>query len=144
MLRLNLSRDPQWIELSHGVKVLALPLTSAVLISLRGDMSLEDATLLTPPEQSLRFAKAVASRVITEWTGVGDEAGKELAVTPAAAAALMDLFPLYRAFEANYLVPWLNLESEKNASAPSPNGTLAVALDIVPLAAGDAPTAPQS
>lgn len=144
MLRLNLSRDPQWIDLGHGVKVMALPLTSAVLISLRGDISLEDTALLSPAEQALRFAKAVASRVIIEWEGVGDEGGNALPVTPAAASALMDLFPLYRAFETSYITPWLSLESEKNVSAPSPNGTTAGAPDIAPHVAGDAPTALQS
>ena len=144
MLRLNLSRDPQWIDLGHGVKVMALPLTSTVLISLRGDVSLEGAALLSPAEQALRFAKVVASRVIIEWEGVGDERGSELPVTPAAASALLDLFPLYRAFEASYITPWLSLESEKNVSAPSLNGTSAGALDTAPHAAGDAPTALQS
>jgi len=144
MLRLNLSRDPKWIDLGFGVRVLTLPLTSAVLISLRGDVALQDAESLAPAEQALRFAKAVASRVIAEWEGVGDEDGKELAVTPEAAAALMDIFPLYRAFEASYIGPWLRLESEKNASAPLPNGTSAGAQDIAAPAASAVPTARQS
>ena len=67
MLRLNLARDPKWIDLGYGVRVLRLPLTSAVLISLRGDVALQDAESLAPAEQALRFAKAVASRVITDW-----------------------------------------------------------------------------
>lgn len=144
MLRLNLTRDPKWIDLGYGVRVLTLPLTSAVLISLRSDMALQDAESLAPVEQALRFAKAVASRVIAEWEGVGDEDGKELPVTPEAATALMDVFPLYRAFEANYIGPWLRLESEKNVSAPSPNGTSAGAPPTAMPAEGTAPTAPQS
>ena len=143
MLRLNLTRDPKWIDLGYGVRVLALPLTSAVLISLRGDVALEDAESLAPAEQALRFAKAVASRVITAWEGVGDEDGKELPVTPEAATALMDVFPLYRAFEASYIGPWLRLESEKNVSAPLPNGTSAGAQDIAAPAANAVPTARQ-
>jgi hypothetical protein len=143
MIRLNLSSKPQWIDLGHGVWVLALPLTSAVLLSLRGDLALEDAELLSPAEQALRFAKAVASRVITEWEGVGDEEGKELPVTPAAAAALMDVFPLYRAFEAQYIGPWLKLESEKNVSAPLPNGTSVGAHPIARPAGESVPTALQ-
>jgi len=144
MLRLNLTRDPKWIELGHGVRVLTLPLTSAILISLRGDVALQDAESLAPAEQALRFAKAVASRVITEWEGVGDEDGKELPVSPEAAAALMDVFPLYRTFEANYIGPWLRLELEKNVSAPLPNGTSAGALDTAAPAANAVPTARQS
>jgi hypothetical protein len=144
MLRLNLSRDPKWVDLGHGVRVLALPLTSAILLSLRGDASLEGGENRSPVEQALIFAKAVASRVIVEWECVGDEDGNVLAVTPEAASALMDVFPLYRAFESNYIVPWLRLESEKNVSAPSPNGTSAGALDTAPHVAGGARTAPQS
>ena len=144
MLRLSLTRDPRWIDLGHGVRVLTLPLTSAVLISLRSDMSLQDAEALAPAEQALRFAKAVASRVITEWVGVGDDKGDPIPVTPEAASALMDVFPLYRAFEGSYIGPWLRLESEKNVSAPSPNGTSAGAPDIAAPAASAVPTAPQS
>jgi hypothetical protein len=143
MIRLNLSSAPQWHDLGHGVRVLALPLTSAVLLSLRGDLMLEDAELLSPAEQALRFAKAVASRVITQWEGVGDDDGKELPVSPAAAAALMDVFPLYRAFEAQYIGPWLKLESEKNVSAPSLNGTSAGTQDIAAPVASAVPTARQ-
>lgn len=141
MLRLNLSRDPKWIDLGHDVRVLTLPLTSAILISLRGDLSLQDAEALSPPEQALRFAKAVASRVITEWEGVGDEAGRELPVSPEAASALMDVFPLYRAFEAHYIGPWLRLDSEKNVFAPLPNGTSAGAKAIARPAKARAKTA---
>ena len=144
MLRLNLTRDPKWIDLGYGVRVLTLPLTSAVLISLRGDVALQDAESLAPAEQALRFAKAVASRVITEWEGVGDDMGDPLPVTAEAASALMDVFPLYRAFEANYIGSWLRLESEKNVSAPSPNGTSAGALDTAAPAAGAVATARQS
>jgi hypothetical protein len=144
MLRLNLSRDPKWIDLGHGVRVLTLPLTSAILISLRGDLTLQDAEALSPPEQALRFAKAVASRVITQWEGVGDEEGKELPVSPEAASALMDVFPLYRAFEAHYIGPWLKLESEKNVFAPSPTGTSVGAPPTAKPAASAVPTAPQS
>mgnify|MGYP000318309910 CR=1 FL=1 len=61
-----------------------------------------------------------------------------------AASALMDVFPLYRAFEANSIVPWLRLESEKNVFAPSPIGTSAGALDTAPHVAGDARPVPQS
>lgn len=122
MLRLNLSRDPRWVDLGHGVRVRALPLTSAILLSLSGDPSLEGGENRSPVEQALIFAKAVASRVVTEWEGVGDENGNVLAVTREAASALMDVFPLYRAFEANYIVPWLRLESEKNVSAPLASG----------------------
>jgi len=125
MIRLNLSSEAQWLDLGHGVRVRALPLTSAILLSLRGDPALEGADTRSGPEQALLFAKAVAARVIVAWEGVGDQEGRDLPVTPEAASALLDLFPLYRAFEAQYIAPWLTLDAEKNVSAPSPNGTSA-------------------
>ena len=65
-------------------------------------------------------------------------------MTPAAAVALMDVFPLYRAFEAHYIGPWLKLESEKNVSAPSPNGTSAGVQDTAQHAGKGVRTAPKS
>ena len=65
MLRLDLSRDPKWVDLGHGVRVLALPLTSAVLLSLRGDPSLEGGEDRSPVEQALIFAKAVAGGLVS-------------------------------------------------------------------------------
>lgn len=144
MIRLDLSSEPRWLDLGHGVRVLALPLTSAILLSLRGDPALEAAESRIAAEQALLFAKAVAARVIIEWDGVGDAEGIPLPVTPAAASALMDLFPLYRAFEAKFIVSWLTMESEKNVSAPSPNGISAGAPDTAELANGAAATAPLS
>ncbi len=144
MLRLNLSSEPRWYDLGHGVRVLALPLTSAILISLRADPALEGGEALPAPEQALLFAKAVAGRAIIEWEGVGDTEGEPLPVSPAAASALMDLLPMYRAFETQYIVPWLKLEAEKNVFAPLPNGISAGAPDIAMPAKGDAPIAPQS
>jgi len=142
MLRLDLSREPKWIDLGYGVRVKALPLSTAIMLSLRGDPALEGAEYRAPTEQALLFAKAVASRVITEWEGVGDAAGEPLPVSPEAASALMDLFGLYRGFEALYLAPWLALESEKNVSAPSPTGTSAGVLPTVRPAGRDVPNAP--
>ena len=37
MLRLNLSNEPRWLELGHGVRLLVEPLTTAIMLVARSD-----------------------------------------------------------------------------------------------------------
>ena len=37
MLRLNLSTEPQWLDLGHGVRLLVEPLTTAIMLAARSD-----------------------------------------------------------------------------------------------------------
>ena len=67
----------------------------------------------------------MAGVAILDWEGVGDADGKPIPVTAGAAAALMDVWPLFEAFQARYVAKGLLLDQEKNASAPSPSGTSA-------------------
>ena len=46
-------------------------------------------------------------------------------MSPEAAAALIDVWPLFEAFQGGYVAKGLLLDAEKNASAPSPTGTSA-------------------
>jgi hypothetical protein len=71
------------------------------------------------------LAKAMTGIAILDWEGVGDADGKPVPVTPEGAAALMDIWPLFEAFQARYVAKGLLLDAEKNASAPSPSGTSA-------------------
>ena len=150
MIRLDLSSEPRWHDLGHGVRVKAAPLTSAMLISARDDpavLALPEAASVG--ERSLAFCKAVARRVIVEWEGVGDAAGTAIAPTPEGIDALLDLYPLFQAWETHYVGKGLALSAEKNVSAPSLNGTSAGASATAPRArgrteAGDAaPSAPR-
>ena len=45
------------------------------------------------------FAKAIATRAITAWEGVGDETGAPLTVSPEGIAALLDLWPMFERFQ---------------------------------------------
>jgi hypothetical protein len=45
--------------------------------------------------------------------------------SPRGVDALLDLWPVFEAFQARYLAKGLMLEQEKNVSAPSPSGTSA-------------------
>ena len=92
-------------------------------------------------EMALVMAKAVARRVVTGWEGVGDASGKPVPVTPEGINALLDIWPVFEAFQTRCLAPHLMLEQEKNASAPSPNGTSAGATPIARPARARARTA---
>ncbi len=56
------------------------------------------------------------------WEGIGDADGKPIDPSPEAIDALLDVWPIFEAFQLTYVSQGLLLEQEKNASAPSPNG----------------------
>jgi len=145
MIRLDISAGPRWLDLGHGVRVKVPPLTTAIMMAARADPAVRDLPADTTMEQrSLAFCKAVARRVITEWEGVGDAGGNPVAPTAEGIDALLDLYPLFEAFELDYVAKGLALDAEKNASAPSPNGTSAGAPATARPAKRNARTAPQS
>ena len=71
------------------------------------------------------MAKALARRAVLDWEGVGDAAGDPLVVSPDGVDALLDVWPVFEAFQTGYVAKGLLLDAEKNASAPSPTGTSA-------------------
>jgi hypothetical protein len=145
MIRLDVSAGPRWLDLGHGVRVKVPPLTTAIMMAARADPAVRDLPAdTTMEERSLAFCKAVARRVITEWEGVGDTQGNPVAPTAEGIDALLDLYPLFEAFELDYVAKGLALDAEKNASAPSPNGTSAGASATARPAKRNARTAPRS
>jgi hypothetical protein len=145
MLKLNLSNEPTWLDLGHGVRVFLAPLTTAMMVAARSDpaiMSLpEDAT---DEESALVFAKALARNTVTEWDGVGDSDGNVVPVSPEGINALLDVWPLFEVFQTDYVAKGLVLDQEKNVSAPLPNGSSVGATDIARAASGPAKTARKS
>ncbi len=144
MLRLDLTSSPRWLDLGHGVRLRLAPLTTALMMAARSDPAVEAlAADAADAERALVFARAVAIRALLDWEGVGDAAGDPLPVSPEAVAALLDLYPLFEAFQLGYLAPGLALEQEKNASAPSPSGAtagaIATARPVNPARAGRRP-----
>lgn len=124
MLALKINRTPEWVDLVPGVRVLAAPLTSVVMVAARSDIAhLADG--LEPAEVSVELTKAIARRVVLEWEGIGDEEENPIPVSAPAVDALMDLHRMCEAFNAVVIWPYLEIQREKNASAPLPNGTLA-------------------
>lgn len=122
MLRLNLSPEPRWLDLGSGVRLLLEPLTTAVMLAARSDPAILAATQATegetaPSSDDLArvVAKAVAKLVVKDWDGVGDETGKPLPLTPEGIDALLELWPIFEAFQTHYIAGALILDAEKNA-----------------------------
>jgi hypothetical protein len=124
MIRIELSPEPQWLDLCHGVRLKLLPLTTALMVATRSDPAVQD---LDPEasndERAAIFAGALARRAVAEWDGVGDAAGNVLPVTPEGIDALLSLWPIFEAFNLLYVSRGMLLDAEKNGSAPSPTGT---------------------
>ena len=123
MLTLDLPNDPRWHDLAPGVRVQLRPLTTALMVATRRDPAVaavpEDAS---DEERAMAFAKALAQRAVLAWKGVGDADGKPIDPSPDAIDALLDIWPIFEAFQLNYVSKGLLLEQEKNVSAPLPSG----------------------
>ena len=120
MLRLNLSTGPRWLDLGHGVRLLVEPLTTAIMLAARTDPTIVaaagDADGSASNDDLARIvAKAVARIVVKDWEGVGDEDGQPLPLTPEGIDALLELWPIFEAFQTKYIAGALILDAEKNA-----------------------------
>lgn len=145
MLRLNLSAEPEWLDLGHSVEILAEPLSSTIFAAAQADPLVAELDEDTPrPVRALVFAKALARIAITDWNGVGNEDGAPVDPTPDLIDMLLDVKPIYDRFTELYTGKGLLLSAEKNGFAPSPTGTSAAATDSVLPAPLSATSAPQS
>ncbi len=123
MLTLDLSNEPRWHDLAPGVRVRLRPLTTALMVATRSDPDVEAVPDETSDEErALIFAKAVARRAVLAWDGVGDAGGDVIDPSPKAIDALLDIWPIFEAFQLVYVSKGLLLEQEKNVSALSPTG----------------------
>ncbi|WP_444453246.1 hypothetical protein ACTTAI_19570 [Rhodobacter capsulatus] len=144
MIRLNLSSQPEWLDLAPGLRLKLAPLTTALMVAARADRGLAALPEGAAQEElALAMAKAVARLAILDWEGVGDETGTPRTVTPEGIDALLDIWPVFEAFQTRYVARGLILDAEKNGSAPSPTGPSVGAKAIAPPATAPAPTAPQ-
>ena len=130
MLTLDLSNEPRWHEFAPGVRVQLRPLTTALMVATRGDPAVEAVPEeATDEERAVAFAKALARRAVLAWEGIGDTDGTPIDPSPEAIDALLDVWPIFEAFQLTYVSKGLLLEQEKNASAPLPSGPSAGASD---------------
>ena len=145
MIRLNLSNTPEWLDLLPGLRINVAPLTTALMVAARADPALSALPeTATTEDMALTMAKAVARLAILDWEGVGDEGGAPLPLSPEGINALLEVWPVFEAFQAQYVAKALLLDAEKNASSPSLTGPSAGAKATARPAKVPAPTAPQN
>ena len=123
MLRLNLSKEPHWLDMPGGVRIQCTPYSTEVMIDAQQDPAVQAADA----EKSNRHlgalvAKAIARRVIVDWEGVGNADGEPIPPDPDAINALMNIWPIFEAFQDSYVAGLFALSAEGNGSTPSPNG----------------------
>lgn len=144
MIRLNLTATPQWLDLAPGLRLLVGPLTTALMVSARADPAIEAlADGATQEALALAMAKAVARHAVLDWEGVGDNAGNIMPVSPEGIDALLEIWPVFEAFQTKYVARGLILDAEKNVFAPLPTGPSAGATAIALPATVPARTVPQ-
>ena len=123
MLKLSLKSEPSWLDLGHGVRLFVEPLSSAMMLAARSDPAVR--ALAGAPAQdgedaaqdesvAVVVAKALARLVVKDWEGVGDEAGEPIALTPEGLDALLDIWPIFEAFQTRYVAGAMLLDAEKN------------------------------
>jgi hypothetical protein len=119
MIKLTLHREPQWLAMPMGVRLKVHPLTTAIMVAARTDPAVRGIALGTPDDTiAVAFAKAIAARAIVEWEGVGDAEGNIAPVTPEGIEALLDIWPIFEAFQTGYVAKGLELEAEKTPQRP--------------------------
>ena len=129
MIRLKLTATPEWLDLAPGLRLLVGPLTTALMVSARADLAVEALPEgASQEEMALAMAKAVARRAVLDWEGVGDDAGNIVPVSPEGIDALLEIWPVFEAFQTQYVARGLLLDAEKNVSAPLPSGRSAGAI----------------
>ena len=146
MIRLDLKREPHWLDLGHGVRLYVRPLTTALMMAARAAVQHTAAASTASEATGLRSAellKGLARLAVLDWEGIGDAAGDAAPVTPERVDALMDLWPIASAFENTYLGPALLLDEEKNAFGLVPNGTSVAGPSTAAAAPGLAGCAPE-
>ena len=126
MLKLDMKPGLRWLDLGQGVSVQVKPATTQLMMAARKDQDLLALPDDADDEQvGYVFAKALARRAIVDWKGVVGQDGKKLAVSDDAVDALMETWWVFEQMQSQYLVPAVEVESEKNGSAPLPSGSTA-------------------
>jgi hypothetical protein len=152
MLRLGMPREPRWLDLGYGVRVLVRPFNAAVLAAVRNEAGqlareirdnrmalflagldpanlpdLDDEHVISGLAEAM-LVKILGRQVIEAWEGVLQADGSAPApVTPEAVNELLDLPAMAVAFLRQATEPIAALVAEGNGSGAAPNGTMAAA-----------------
>lgn len=155
MLRLNLKKEPYWLDLPAGVKVKVRPLSTAIMSAAQSsvikqitdwrqerksrlDIGTDVSDLPDVDDELTRLGlsesmliKALARGAIIEWQGVlASEGDASPQVTHQNVGDLMDIWFVAQEFWKQYTASLSLLEAEGNASGLAAAGTSAAGLDI--------------
>ena len=61
----------------------------------------------------MAMAKAVARRAVLDWEGVGDDTGNAVPMTTEGIDALLEIWPVFEAFQTKYVARVLIRHAEK-------------------------------
>ncbi|MFN7610887.1 MAG: hypothetical protein ACK5QX_08130 [bacterium] len=147
MLRLNLQKDPYWLDLPAGVRVKVRPLTSAIMNAaqseavreLRARIAQEPLAddALPPGQMQTALVTHLARFAILEWDGVmAADGSKPAEVTPEAVGDLASIWFMADAFWRGYTATLDALVAEGNGCAPSVAGSSQAARAIAKTATG--------
>ncbi|GAB4530344.1 MAG: hypothetical protein Tsb0020_46880 [Haliangiales bacterium] len=143
MVTLNAPSGEHWIDLGQGLELRVRPRSRALTARAMAEDDVDSLDPDTHPRAyGVAFAGALARVAVTGWRGVAGPDGEEIEPTPAAIDELMAIDWVFEAWARAYVAPLEAERAEKNASAPSPNGTSAGAPDIAATAPDGAGTAP--
>ena len=85
MIRLDLKREPHWLDLGHGVRLYVRPLTTALMMAARAEAQRADTSSASDTEaagvRTAALIKALARLAVLDWQGIGDAAGSAVPVT---------------------------------------------------------------
>lgn len=130
MLKLNAApREPFWLDILPGVRISLRPISVAAVLIARARVAerlRELAASATEEEKnalvSAVFVASLAKSGVIEWEGIVGADGAPAPVTPEIIDAALTILQVFDALDRRYVGPYLAVEEEKNASAPSPNG----------------------
>jgi hypothetical protein len=142
------TREPVWLDIMDGVRIRLKPVTIAAMLVAR-ERVLEELGKL-PPETdedernaflSAALTRHLARLGVVEWEGIIGPDGEPAPVTRENIDSVLSVWQVFDKVNRLYVSPYLALDAEKNASAPSPNGVLAGAADIARPAEQSVPSA---
>ena len=146
LVHLDFSTADRWTVLFGDFEVLHGPVTSAMMTEAGHATFTEQVdgapALMTLEARTVAITKFLARTVIRDWRGIADEAtGDVPPLTPATIDAVMDIYPVFRAFNDKVIDSRVRIEREKKSLSKLPNGISATGPDTAPTATDPVPTA---
>lgn len=140
MLNLQPIAPPDWMDVPFGVRLLLKPADAVMLTAGRVAARNASEAGADDRESDFAFLAACVQWGLLEWEGVGEGDDPAPINADTVARLLRQNVAIHDHLDREYLLPVLLREAEKNAFAPSPNGTSAGASPIATPPAGGAAT----